>query len=64
MKFSILDFASFDMAAFSAANQKSVIANRKSRYLFSLCRRWQRQRRQYLLNSNRFGVFFLFFVVV
>src|SRR5215470_17875322 len=30
-------------------------------YLFSLCSVWQRQRRQYFLNSSLFGVFFLFF---
>lgn len=32
-------------------------------YLFSLCTRWQRQRRQNFLSSSLFGVFFLFFVV-
>src|SRR5262245_37287873 len=32
-------------------------------YLFSLLSVWQWQRRQYFFNSNRFGVFFLFFFV-
>jgi len=32
--------------------------------LVSLCVVWLRQKRQYFLNSNLFGVFRLFFVVV
>jgi hypothetical protein len=64
MKFSIFDFAIFDPADPEGSTyRKSAIANRKSRYLFSRCKRWQRQRRQYFLNSSLFGVFFLFFVV-
>ena len=37
--------------------------NELKTYLFSLCNRWQRQRRQNLLSSSLFGVFFLFLVV-